>query len=125
MAQAIRKATQSVSPEAVEKATGKSLEHWFDLLDAFDVRQNGHKAAAKHLGEAHGVSPWWSQCLTVTYEQERGLRVPGERASGTFTINVSKTLEVSAQAAFDAWSTESGWNGWFTKGAVLDFREGG
>jgi hypothetical protein len=33
-----------------------------------------HKQIAEYLYEKHGLSGWWSQVVTVVYEQERGLR---------------------------------------------------
>ena len=33
-----------------------------------------HKEIAEYLNEKRGVPGWWSQMVTVTYEQERGLR---------------------------------------------------
>lgn len=109
----------------VEGKTGKTMEHWTEVLDSFDVGKNGHKAAAKMLLEEHGQSPWWSQQITILYEQAKGLRKPGQRHSGTFTVNVSKTIRVSAEKSFDAWSNAESWNRWFTTGAVMDFRVGG
>jgi uncharacterized protein YndB with AHSA1/START domain len=121
----VKKSTEAMSVEALQSATGKPLATWLEVLDKFDVRANGHAAAAKFLEEKHRLSPWWCQQVTVTYEQERGLRLPGQRADGTFTINVSKTMDCTVEAAFQAWSTESGWNAWFTTGAKLDFQKGG
>lgn len=121
----VRSANSSASPEAILKATGRPWEHWLQVLDAFDVKANGHKAAARHLQDLHGVALWWSQTLTVRYEQERGLRLPGQRSSGSFTINVSRTVAASPERAFQAWASAEGWNGWFTQEAALDFQVGG
>ncbi len=121
----VKKVTESMSDEAILSATGHRLSHWLKVLDEFDVARNGHTAAAQLLEDKHGQSFWWSQQITISYEQERGLRLPGQRADGKFTVNVAKTIEVSVEKAFEAWSTGSGWSAWFTKGAKLDFQKGG
>lgn len=114
-----------MSDEALEKATGKRLEEWLKILDTFDVKAKGHTAAAAFLNEIHGQSFWWSQNITIQYEQERGLRVAGQRCDGSFVINVSKTIQIPWRNAWDAWASAEGWNAWFTTGASLDFVEGG
>lgn len=121
----VRAVAQTVSPEAVEAATGKSLTYWRQVLDAFDVAKNGHKAAAEHLEKAHGVEPWWAQNLTVWFEQETGLRLPGQRSDGSFCVNVSKTILASPEAAFAAWTTPEGLDSWFSSGTRIDLQVGG
>jgi len=63
-----------IGDEAVKAKTGRRWSEWFTILDRFDVKQNGHKLAAKHLAEKHRLGPWWSQAVTIRYEWERGLR---------------------------------------------------
>ncbi|MBS1715283.1 MAG: SRPBCC domain-containing protein [Armatimonadetes bacterium] len=121
----VKKAGDGCGPEAVMAATGRSIDHWRSVLATFDVAKNGHKAAASHLETEHGVDPWWSQQLTVQYEQETGLRLPGQRSDGSFAVNVSRTMAVGPEAAFEAWTSSDAWNAWFTTEAQIDFREGG
>ncbi|MEP0814097.1 MAG: SRPBCC domain-containing protein [bacterium] len=117
-------AARSISDDAVRKATGKSWEHWFKVLDKFDVQANGHRNAAYHLYEKHNVPAWWSQMVTVEYERARGLRQVNERPDG-FQISVSKTIAAPAFEAFDAWAKAAKLNKWFTTGAKQKFEEGG
>jgi hypothetical protein len=84
-----------MSDASITKATGHSLAHWFDVLDAFDVRQKGHTAAATHLYDAHKVPGWHAQMITVEYERERGLRAANQSCAGDFQVSVSKTVPVS------------------------------
>ena len=63
-----------IGDEAVKEKTGKTWEQWFKALDGFNVKENGHKLAAKHLADKYKLSPWWSQAVTIRYEWERGLR---------------------------------------------------
>ncbi|MBA2564208.1 MAG: GNAT family N-acetyltransferase [Gemmatimonadetes bacterium] len=63
-----------IGDEAVQRATGKAWPEWYRVLKRWDVRKNGHGATARHLREEHGLSPWWSQAVTIRYEWEAGLR---------------------------------------------------
>ena len=114
----------SISDEAVSKATGKNWKHWFQVLDKFDVKNNGHKAAALFLFDKCGVPGWWSQMITVEYERERGLRKVGERPDG-FEISASKTIAAPVSKVFSAWANADKLNRWFTTGAVQQFKTGG
>jgi len=113
-----------MSDDAIRAATGRAWVDWRIALDAFDVAANGHAATARHLQQAHGVPAWWAQTLTVRYEQERGLRQPGERADG-FGFTVQRTLDARPEDAFAAFASAQALDGWFTSGAEVDFREGG
>lgn len=90
----VRRNLQTVSDEKVREATGQGRDHWFSLLDAAGATSWKHPRIAKHLTD-QGVSAWWSQSLTVAYEQERGLRLPGQRPDRTFEANASKTLRTT------------------------------
>jgi hypothetical protein len=92
-----------MSDAAVRRATGKGWPQWFAVLDRFDVRKNGHAAAARHLHEKHRVPGWWAQMVTVGYEQARGLRKPHQRPEG-YSVSASKTFAAPVGALFRAWS---------------------
>ncbi|MBV6459778.1 MAG: hypothetical protein HONBIEJF_02931 [Fimbriimonadaceae bacterium] len=121
----VRRTGESVSPGAVEAATGHPLEHWRHVLTSFDVAKNGHKAAANHLESDHGVDPWWAQNLTVWFEQETGLRLPGQRSDGSFCVNVSRTIQATPEEVFAAWTTADGMDSWFSSGTRIDLQVGG
>lgn len=76
---------------------------WFDLLDAAGATRMPHKEIAAYLRAEHGVTAWWSQMVTVGYEQARGLRLPHQQSSG-FTANLSRTLPIPAEAIYDAFT---------------------
>lgn len=67
---------RSFSDEAVRAKTGKGWDEWLAILDAWGMKEQGHRLTAKHLQEAYGVGPWWAQAVTIRYEYERGLRAP-------------------------------------------------
>lgn len=96
-------AVAGISDEAVRAKTGKSWSEWFAVLDSAGAADMNHPAIAKYLYHELGVSDWWSQMVTVGYEQARGRRRVHETARG-FQISRSKTIEVSAARAFRAWS---------------------
>lgn len=90
----VRRNLQTVSDERVREATGQGRDHWFGLLDQAGAREWPHPRIASFL-TGQGVSGWWAQNITVAYEQERGLRLPGQRPDGTFDASASRTLHVS------------------------------
>src|SRR5215216_5511705 len=95
-----------ISDEAVSKATGYGWEHWFAVLDAFDVRAHGHKAAAHYLATEHRPGDWWSQMITVAYEQARGLRVKNQDCDGNYQASASRTFPVPLDRLFAAWQDD-------------------
>lgn len=97
-----RSNTDQLSDESVEKATGASREHWFGLLDAQGASAWAHKDIAAHLVDEHAVDGWWAQAVTVAYEQARGLRVPGQRADGTFEASVTKQVRAPLEVVYAA-----------------------
>ena len=119
------KVKQGFKPESVLARTGKPLSHWFKVLDKFDVKKKGHKEAAKMLREKHGVSAWWSQMLTVQYEQERGLRKPLQRHDRRFAITVSRTVKASLERVWACWADADMLSQWFTTQHEHDFVVGG
>jgi hypothetical protein len=68
------KVVQHIKDETVRAKTGKGWDEWYKILDAYDVKKNGHTATAKFLQKEHNVSAWYAQSITVGYEYARGLR---------------------------------------------------
>jgi uncharacterized protein YndB with AHSA1/START domain len=92
----------AISSDAVHKATGKSWDEWFAILDAAGARTMTHPQIVAVLSKKHKVGPWWQQMVTVGYEQARGLRVKHQRPDG-FSINRSKTIAAPIADVFAAW----------------------
>jgi uncharacterized protein YndB with AHSA1/START domain len=65
-----------------------------------------HAAIATLLGETHSVPEWWSQTITVGYEQARGLRRKNEATDG-FQAGVSKTINAATAKLYRAWEDEA------------------
>jgi hypothetical protein len=97
--------TAGISDDAVEKATGKTWAQWGKLLDKDGCKRMPHKEIAQLVHEKHGVGDWWSQMVTVGYEQLRGLRKPHQMVDG-WKCSVSRTVDVPLSRLFQAWSDE-------------------
>jgi len=96
-----RVAEPSVSDAAIQRATGKSWDEWFALLDAWHGTTHNHTEIARHVYETYGIDGWWAQSVTVGYERARGMRALHERPDG-FSGNASKTFSVSVERLFAA-----------------------
>jgi hypothetical protein len=83
---------QVLSDARLASGTGKPAAEWFAILDELGATGWAHARIAAHLVAEHEVAPWWAQGITVRYEQERGLRLPGQQADGTFSVSVSRSL---------------------------------
>jgi hypothetical protein len=104
-----------MSDDAVKAKTGKTWNGWFKILDKAGADKMPHKEIAEHLHDSFGIPGWWSQMVTVEYEQARGLREKHQRASGLYDISVSRTLAVPVGTLFDAWHNEVKRNRWLPK----------
>lgn len=95
-----------MSDEAVSAKTGKGWKEWFSLLDKAGAQKMAHRQIAELLSSKHGVPPWWSQMVTVTYEQAKGLREKHERPEG-YQISVSRTLATPLATLYKSFANEN------------------
>jgi hypothetical protein len=102
-----------IGDETVRAKTGKTWGQWIAALDKAGARTMEHGEIASLLHEKFGVPGWWSQMVTVGYEQSVGKRVPGQKADG-FAVSASKTLNVSATMAFRAFNDPRKRAGWLS-----------
>jgi hypothetical protein len=115
------KKAAGISDEAVKARTGKTWAQWFALLDKAGAQKLSHKEIARYVHDMLHCPPWWSQMITVGYEQERGLREKHETPEG-YQTSASKTLNVPVVAAFEAWIDDKMRNRWLPK-APLTIRK--
>lgn len=94
-----------MSDSAVQAKTGKDWQKWFAILDRAGAAKMSHKEIAQYLYDKRKVPGWWCQMITVTYEQERGLREKNQKADG-YVVSASKTVEVPISALYRHWSDE-------------------
>jgi hypothetical protein len=117
---ALAKATTyaGVSSAAVRSATGKTWNEWFAILDAHGAARLEHKEIAEYLSAQRNVTPWWSQMVTVGYEQARGLRKKHEMKQG-FSVSASRVVAAPISKSWRAfadpklcarWYTDKAWD---------------
>jgi hypothetical protein len=84
--------------------TGRTWREWVLVLDSDNAAAMPHRNIAALVRTKHGVNDWWAQTVTVGYERIKGLREIGQRRSGEYEINKSKTFRVPVDTLFDAWA---------------------
>ena len=104
-------AQPTISDAAVQAKTGRNWSEWFTLLDTEGAADMTHSQIATTLQNRFGLSGWWSQMVTVAYEQARGRREPHQTARG-YQVGVSKTVPVPVDALFTAWEDETSRQRW-------------
>ena len=90
---------KKISDESVKKATGKTWSEWFSILSKAGAKKMEHKTVAELLYKRYGLSLWWSQMVTVQFEQEIKGRKRHETATG-YQISKSITLDSSIAKIF-------------------------
>ena len=102
-----------MSDEAVLAKTGKNWKQWFAIIDKAGGQKMTHQEIVKLLNSKHNLGPWWGQMVTVTYEQQTGLRQNHQKADG-FEISVSRIVSAplsSVYSSFENEGTRSSWLG--------------
>jgi hypothetical protein len=112
----------ATSDEEIRRRTGRGWEEWFDALDEWGAQERTHRDIARWAAEQQGIEPlaWNAQAVAGTYELARGLRVPGERADGSFTATASRTVAVPVERLFDAFVDESLRARWLSDGELRE-----
>ncbi len=109
-----------VSVEAVKRATGRTWDEWFELLDEWGATEHTHREIAVRLFEEPDLDGWWAQSVTVAYEQARGMRAPGQRPDG-WEVTASKTVGVPVEHLYTAFTDDAERERWLP-GAELHLR---
>ena len=91
-----------VSDEAVKKATGKTWDAWFLILDKAGAKKMNHTEIAHFLSTRHISNGWWAQMVTVEYERIQGKRKINENDDG-FLVSVHKTVPLPVTKLEKAW----------------------
>jgi uncharacterized protein YndB with AHSA1/START domain len=99
-----------MNEQAFEQATGRSRSEWFEIIRSSGKTDPSHKEIADYLHDAHGVSSWWAQEITVEYEKHIGRRVLGQTQDGLFQIGVSKTIPAPAGKVWNLLKSAEGIN---------------
>ena len=105
--------------DAVKSKTGKDWKEWFAILDRAGAAKMTHPEIANYLHTKHSVPPWWTQMVTVTYEQQRGLRDKHQRPDG-YQISVSRTIASPISKLYKSVAVEKNRSAWLdVKGLVV------
>lgn len=91
-----------ISSDAVEAKTGRTWAEWIAALDKAGAAKWPHKEIAAYVHEEFDIPGWWSQMVTVGYEQAKGLRVAHQTARG-FEGSASKTVAAPVAKLYQAW----------------------
>jgi hypothetical protein len=102
----------------VERATGRGWAKWLRVLDKAGAATLSHREIARLVHEKFGTPDWWSQMVTVGYEQGRGLRQKHEMRDG-FRISRSKTVNLPVNALYRAWADEKVRERWLPDADVV------
>ncbi len=94
--------TKPIDPKSIEAKTKIPWAQWMDWLDSAGARQWSHKRIAQYVNERID-DPWWAQQITICYEEQTGKRKPGQRADGSFSFSISKTIDQPRTSLLDQW----------------------
>jgi hypothetical protein len=86
--------TGETSDQAVFKATGRSKNDWYAIIEEGVKDKMTHPEIAEFLRKEYDLSPWWSQEITVLFEKHAGTRVTGQTMDAGFQVGINKTIPV-------------------------------
>lgn len=107
-----------IGDAAVKKATGRTWSEWRGVLDRAGAAKMAHKDIVILVHEKYKVGDWWSQMVTVGYEQARGLREKHQKPDG-YEISGSKTVAVPLGTLFGAWLNANLRKKWLNAGITI------
>src|SRR5215510_226226 len=113
-----KKSGPRMSDEAVAAKTGKNWKQWFAIIDIAGGQKMTHQEIVKLLNSKHNVGPWWGQMVTVTYEQQTGLRQNHQKPDG-FEISVSRTLNAPVSSVYASFDEERARNAWLGEAGLV------
>lgn len=97
-------ALAGMSEDALRRKTGRTWAEWVCILDDFGAATKPHPQIARHAHQ-QGAPDWWAQSVAVGYERIRGLRQVGQRRSGQWEANKSRTFDVPVKKVFEAFTS--------------------
>jgi len=97
-------ALAGMSEAAVRAKTGCDWQKWVGALDHAGAADWSHRAIAAYVEQKFGLTDWWAQTVTVGYERIKGLRAIGQRRSGAYEANKSRTFAVPVAELYAAWA---------------------
>ena len=95
---------QTMNTDNFSASTGRSWEQWLAFLTGIGAGKLSHTEIAQKVFDTGDASGWWSQSITVAYEQHIGRRVPGQDADGSYAVSATKTLTGTMDQALARWT---------------------
>lgn len=99
--------TRPENVPAIERATKRSWDDWMRVFTEAGATQLPHPEIAQIARAAmpHDLKnpDWWAQGTAIAFEQQSGLRVPGQSSTGDFRVSASRTVSLGRDAAIEAW----------------------
>ena len=94
-----------MTDSAVSKQTGRTWAEWVGVLDAVRASEKPHRHIAEHVSSL-GTPDWWSQMITVGYEDgvERTLQPTWSSSRGTGLGSVRPPRPVPPRAIVTPWA---------------------
>jgi uncharacterized protein YndB with AHSA1/START domain len=111
-----------VTNEAAKKATGKTLDEWYKLIDAAGGPKLGRRAINVLLYSDNGVDAWWATTIAVEYEKHKDIKKKDGLYEGYFICS-TKTIAAPLDQVYAAWADTAQLARWFgagSKAAVVD-----
>jgi hypothetical protein len=112
-------ALAGMSDAAIRAKTGCDWRRWVRALDHEGAVDWPHRDIARYVQDRYGVADWWAQAVTVGYERIKGLRAIGQRRSGSFEANKSRTFPVPVEQLFAAWADARRRRRWLPEKGVV------
>jgi len=107
------------SDAVLKEKTGETWHGWVVRLDGAVAWQMKHRDIARLVRELDpDVSGWWAQTITVGYERIRGLRDVGQKRSGAYEANKSRTYGVDVSTLYRMFAESRRRNRWLDGGFV-------
>jgi hypothetical protein len=92
----------------VERATNRTWDQWLQFMAAIGAEDLDHRQIALRVyEELDGTIQqlgWWTQAVTVAYEQYIGRRIPGQRSDGTLQMSVSRSTALGMHELMESWA---------------------
>jgi uncharacterized protein YndB with AHSA1/START domain len=93
-----------MSDAAICAKTGCTWAGWVKLLDKVGAQAWPHRQIAECVHTRFKIGDWWSQSVAVGYERIKGLREIGQRRSGAYEANRSKTIAAPVEKIYRAFT---------------------
>lgn len=107
-----------ITDATLKKKTGKSWQAWITILNSANAHHLSHQQIADYLFNQHKLDSWWTQIITVGYEQHQGKRERYQKPDG-YEISISKTIHTTPSTLYHAWINEEVRKTWLSESITI------